>query len=78
NLCRVLAYKKDGLILSKQEGGNWGINNIAEKYHNLLFPALEQYVSDKSIKWDESLMLDYAAYMIDRIKNYLDFNYIKL
>ncbi len=78
NLCRVLAYKKDGLILSKQEGGNWGINNIPEKYHNLLLPALEQYVSDKSIKWDESLMLDYAAYMIDRIKNYLDFNYIKL
>ena len=25
NLCRVLAYKKEELILSKQEGGKWGI-----------------------------------------------------
>lgn len=29
NLCRVLAYKKEGLILSKQEGGEWAMNRIA-------------------------------------------------
>ncbi len=28
NLCRVLAYKQSGLILSKKEGGHWGINNV--------------------------------------------------
>ena len=28
NLCRVLAYKKEKLILSKQEGGEWGLRNV--------------------------------------------------
>lgn len=27
NLCRVLAYKKDNVILSKKEGGEWGLSN---------------------------------------------------
>lgn len=71
NLCRVLAYKKEGLILSKQEGGNWGIGIIPEKYHSLLLQALDAYSSDKPIKWDESGMRDYAAYMINRIKEQL-------
>lgn len=69
NLCRVLAYRKDSLILSKQEGGNWGIANLPEKYHDLISNALDEYASDKSVMWDENRTCDYAAYMIDRIKN---------
>lgn len=69
NLCRVLAYKEDGLILSKPEGGNWGIDHVPEKYHGLLMQALDEYSSDKPIKWDENCMRDYAAYMTGRIKN---------
>lgn len=69
NLCRVLAYRKDSLILSKQEGGNWGIANLPEKYHDLISNALDEYSSDKSVKWDENRTRDYAAYMIERIKN---------
>lgn len=42
NLCRVLAYRKDLLILSKQEGGNWGIANLPEKYHDLISPSQMQ------------------------------------
>lgn len=69
NLCRVLAYKKDGLILSKKEGGNWGIDNIFEKYHCLIMQALDEYSSKKQAMWDENAALDYAAYMIEQIKN---------
>lgn len=69
NLCRVLAYKKDGLILSKREGANWGLDNVSEKYHCLILHALEEYSSDKSMKWDENCARDYAAYMIGQIKN---------
>lgn len=29
NLCRVLAYLKDGLCLSKKEGGEWGLAHLA-------------------------------------------------
>ena len=69
NLCRVLAYKKDGLILSKQEGGNWGIDNVPEKYHCLILHALDEYLSDRSMEWDENCACDYVAYMIEQIKN---------
>ena len=41
NLCRVLAYKKEGMILSKQEGGRWGLKNVPEAYHMLIRQALE-------------------------------------
>lgn len=69
NLCRVLAYKTEGLVLSKQEGGNWGINHVPEKYHSLILSALDEYVSDKSAKWDGDCARDYAAYMIEQIEN---------
>lgn len=68
NLCRVLAYKKDGLILSKWEGGDWGINHVPERYHCLILHALEEYSSDKSVKWNENGMRDFASYMLDRIR----------
>jgi streptomycin 3"-adenylyltransferase len=32
NLARVLAFMKDGLVLSKREGGEWGLKNLPEKY----------------------------------------------
>lgn len=69
NLCRVLAYKKEGLILSKREGGNWGIENVPEKYRSLILQALEEYVWDRKGKWEESCVQEYAAYMIEQIKN---------
>lgn len=66
-LCRVLAYKKDEFVLSKWEGGARGINHVPERYHRLILHALEEYSSDKSMKWDENGMRDYASYMLDRI-----------
>ncbi|MDE7313785.1 MAG: DUF4111 domain-containing protein [Eubacterium sp.] len=67
NLCRVLAYKKDGLILSKREGGNWGIDHVSKKYHGLILHALDEYASGRSMKWDENYAREYAAYMIGQI-----------
>lgn len=69
NLCRVLAYKREGLILSKPEGGNWGTDHLPEEYHCLITQALEEYSSDKSVNWDEKYMQYYAVYMLDQIKN---------
>ena len=69
NLCRVLAYKKEELILSKQEGGKWGICNVPEKYHTLIVQALDEYLSDKSTEWDENIAHEYAVYMITQIRD---------
>ena len=67
NLCRVLAYKNEGLILSKKEGGNWGIGHVPELYHGLIRQALDEYSSGRRMEWSEKGMRDYAAYMIAQI-----------
>ena len=69
NLCRVLAYKKEELILSKQEGGEWGVCNVPEKYQPLIVQALAEYSSDKTTEWDKNYAREFAAYMITQIKN---------
>ena len=69
NLCRVLAYKKDNLILSKLEGGNWGLKNIPEEYHNLVLNALTEYQTDELMKYDVQFEKEYAEYMLGQIKS---------
>lgn len=67
NLCRVLAYRNDRVILSKQEGGAWGIANLPAKYHDLIRSALNDYSSIRPFKCDENHAKDYAVYMIKRL-----------
>ena len=52
NLCRVLAYKKDNLVLSKEQGGLWGIKNLPNQYIQLLSKALKSYKSENEEKFD--------------------------
>lgn len=69
NLCRVLAYKEDELILSKSEGGKWGLENVPEIYHPLIVQALNEYSFGEAIKPDRGSACEYAAYMIKRISS---------
>ncbi len=71
NLARVLAYIKDGLVLSKKEGGEWAINNLPERYTSLIQDAMSEYADNAVILYDMDFAKDYAGYMvgeIDRIK----------
>ena len=67
NLARVLAYIKDGLVLSKKEGGEWALNNVHEIYHILIQDALIEYAEDRLISYDTNLARDYAKYMVEKI-----------
>ena len=68
NLARVLAYKQDGLILSKEEGGKWALENLPEKYHQLIKHAMHEYASGTNFGYDEDNAHDYAVYMLGLIK----------
>ena len=68
NLARVLAYKEEGLVLSKKEGAEWAINNLPDEYHKLIQDALLNYMEGKDIIYDKKLTKKYAKYMIKRIK----------
>ena len=68
NLARVLAYVKDGLVLSKKEGGEWALDSIPEVYHSLLHNALKEYADGTDTEYDMSCAKEYAKYMIEQIK----------
>lgn len=67
NLARVLAYLKEKKVLSKQEGGEWGIRNLPEKYHGLLREALREYQGEEPA-YNMELAKEYAKFMLSGIE----------
>ena len=67
NLARVLAYKEQGLILSKKEGGEWADQHLPKAYRELVEMALKEYTQGIPISCDPEQAGKYARYMLDRI-----------
>lgn len=67
-LCRVLGYLKDNLILSKQTGGEWGIKNLPQEFHELIKEALICYQTDRKMVAVSNVANEYAEYMISEIE----------
>ena len=68
NLARVLAYKEDGLILSKKECVKWAIKNVPKEYHKLIEDAMREYTENIKIMYDIVLAKRYVKYAIMRIQ----------
>ena len=69
NLCRVLAYKKNGLIVSKQEGGEWGLKNVDKpKFQTLIMAALQEYQSNKAMVFNVAVAKEFAEEMLREIQ----------
>ena len=68
NLARVLAYKKEGLVLSKKEGGTWALEHLPAEYHPLIADALREYSESAEIVYDDILAKRYAEYVINELK----------
>ncbi len=67
NLSRVLAYLRDGRVLSKREGGAWALQNLPEAYHPLIRAALDAYGGSGRMDFDPALARQYARDMLARI-----------
>ena len=67
NLARVLAYRTEGAVLSKREGGEWALRNLPEKYCPLIRAALDDYAGAGETEYDLRLAEEYAEYMLERI-----------
>ncbi len=67
NLCRVCAFIKNDLILSKEQGGEWGIENIPKIYIPIVKSALKNYCDDEDLLLDKDLAKKFAAYMKSEI-----------
>lgn len=68
NLARVIAYKQEGLILSKKEGGEWALDHLPVEYHPLIRDAMHEYTEGTEAAYDEALARRYAAYAIRQIR----------
>ena len=66
NLCRVLAFAEEGLILSKAAGGQWAAVHL-ESYMSLIGQALECYGSERELSCDASILSLFARDMLHRI-----------
>lgn len=64
NLLRVLAFLREDLYLSKQQGGEWGIANIPERYHPLILQALDCYKTNQVMQVDMELADEFADEML--------------
>lgn len=67
NLCRALAYIKEGLVLSKVQGGEWGRKNTPSDYYELIQSALDCYTSDTNIIVEKEKAIAFAEYMLEKI-----------
>ena len=67
NLTRVLAYKEDGLVLSKKEGAEWALKILPSEYRPLIRSALREYTEGAEVIYDENLAKKYARCLIRRI-----------
>ena len=69
NLCRALAYRRDGSILSKAQGAAWGIAHLPPEYHPVIRAAAVQYGSAASTSWpNERTLTAFAEYMLETIQ----------
>lgn len=68
NLCRVLAFARDGEVLSKREGGEWGIEHLPEGWRGLVSGALEAYGDGRSFQPDAEAATAFADAMLTQIQ----------
>jgi streptomycin 3"-adenylyltransferase len=67
NLCRVAAYVESGLVLSKEQGGEWGLEFLNSGYHSLLISALECYRTGKEMIINHQEATEYCDAMLKQI-----------
>lgn len=68
NLCRVLAYKREGLILSKKEGGEWAVKCLKKpEYKEMISEALKEYQTGEIMSVNNFVAIGFAEYMLEQI-----------
>ncbi len=70
NLCRVLAFMKNGLYLSKEQGGKWGIESLPE-YRSIISEALNCYTTDRNMTANAEDLRGFAKETLHLIRDLL-------
>lgn len=68
NLCRVLAFCRDGLCLSKREGARWAMEHLPAEYTPIISDALICYQTDREMVVEEEGGRKFAGEMLVAIE----------
>ena len=68
NLCRALAYKRENVMLSKQQGGEWGMDHLGLMYQGLIQAALNAYRSDNDMSYDDEKAEDFVYDCLEELR----------
>lgn len=66
NLARGLAAASQGEVLSKEQGGAWGIRHLPVCYRPLIETALKAYKGSEKAAFDKERLREYADYVIKK------------
>lgn len=68
NLCRVLAYAQEGRVLSKEQGGQWGLSHLPAAHVNLIQLALSAYGGADGICFDPEVTRPFVQDLLAQIQ----------
>ncbi len=69
NPCRVLAFLRDGKVLSKAEGAHWAMQNLEVKWHEIIKKALYCYRSETTdLSFSKAEIKSFYDVMVEKIE----------
>jgi hypothetical protein len=69
NYCRVLAFKRNELVLSKAQGGQWGLKHLPDQTHAVIRQALDIYQGNSAVTtFDPDSVRAFVSYMVEQVE----------
>jgi len=68
NLCRVMAYCRAYLILSKPDGGNWALRFLDPEWHDIIRQAVDAYGTGTPMTAEPERLQRFAGYCLETIR----------
>lgn len=73
NLLRVFWYLKDGIISSKQEAGNWGLESLPKELSLTIQKVVNSYANEKdTFDFEKNGLLSLKNYIYNNVQNLLN------
>ncbi|MGI9037196.1 MAG: aminoglycoside adenylyltransferase domain-containing protein [Pyrinomonadaceae bacterium] len=63
NSCRTLAFLRTGLILSKDEGGIWALENLSARFRDVITSSLNEYRGGNESDSVKEQLIDFVFFM---------------
>ena len=67
NLCRIAAFLEEDLVLSKKDGGLWGLDHLPQTYHGIIRAAYEAYIGGAAYCHLKERERAFAAEMVAKL-----------